>query len=237
MTAIQGNDILDDILLHLTLYIRIVNHTEEKRKHIRRHGIVAVERAVGIQDMSGNSRRTLLHLQEFLVESLFRQGSLLLEIVGIGCQTLYLGKLLHQQTDAIVISRRDQSTVGDTRGILTVYHLLFLWWHTPVAITVFRDQSVFLILVLQVLHPALHCRIMLLHRSLIAILVVQHLQRERQCCRPGNVIRIVVPVSRSYIGNRSILILCLFDITHPLTVQGVVIQDKGLAIASTGAVA
>ena len=188
MTTIQGDDILDDILLYLTLYIRIVNHTEVKRKHIRRHGVVAVERAVGIQDMSGNSRCTLLHLQEFLVESLFRQGSLLLEIVGIGCQTLHLGKLLHQQTDAIVIGRRNQCSVGDTCGILTVYHLLFLWWHAPVAITVFRNQSVFLILVLQVLHPALHCRIMLPHRSLIAILVVQHLQRERQCCRPGNVI-------------------------------------------------
>ena len=55
----------------------------------------------------------------------------------------------------------------------------------------------------------------------VAKLMVEHITGERQSCRPGDSIGIIIPESRSHIRDVAIRTLGITDIVHPLAVESV----------------
>ena len=67
---------LDNLLLHFLTDVFVVNHTKGVRQNVGCHGIIAIECAVRIKDMTGNLRGALLYGEECAVEGLLGEASL-----------------------------------------------------------------------------------------------------------------------------------------------------------------
>ena len=237
MSTIIGHDILHNVFLHFLLHIVVFNHTEGQRQQVSGHGIVTVEGAVGIEDMTRNGGRAFLHVEEFAVEGILGQHGFIVEILRISLESLHTGKVGHHPINLIIISGGDERAIGDTCGILTVDKFLLFRGNTPVSIFVARHQSVLLILVFQVFEPTLHVGIELAHGLVVAVLANHHIESHRQGSRPSHVVGIVVPESRSHIGDAAVFTLCLGDVAHPFGVKRIVVKEECFTETSTGAVA
>ena len=237
MSAVVGDDVLDDVLLHLLFHVVVVNHSEGERQQIGRHGIVAIEGAVGVEDMAGHGGCSALHGLELLVEGILGQCGFVREILGISRESLHPGEISHHQVYLIIISGGDERSVGDAGGVLAVDEFLLFGGHTPVGVFVAGHQSVLLVLVFQVFQPSFHVGIELAHGLVVAVLANHHVEGHRQGGGPCHVVGIVVPESGSHVGDASVFALCLGDVACPFGVEGVVVEKEGLAVAAAGAVA
>ena len=137
----------------------------------------------------------------------------------------------------VVIGSGNECAIRLALCILTVYHGYLLGWHAPVAVFVAGHDTVFPILVFQVLQPAFHSGIVALQGLLVAILVQHHFQTEGQCCGPCHIVAIIVPVGRCHIGYATVFALCFGDVACPFGIEHVVVKHVCLAKASFGAVA
>ena len=168
------DDSLHDTLLHLLFHIGVIYHSEIIRQQVRRDRVIPVEGTVGIENMPGHGRRSFLDSQELSVKRLFRCFCLLVKPMSIPIHLLHTGISCHHLTDIIVISRRYQCDIRLACRILTMNQFLFLGRHTPVAILSTMDQSILLILVLQMLQPAFHIRVVFPQRHIVAIVTIKH---------------------------------------------------------------
>ena len=237
MSAVVGDDVLDDVLLHLLLHVVVVNHSEGERQQIGRHGVVAIEGAVGVEDMAGHGGRSAFHGQELLVEGILGQCGFVREMLGISRESLHPGEISHHQVYLIIICGGDERAVGDAGGVLAVDEFLLFGGHTPVGVFVAGHQSILLVLVFQVFQPSFHVGIELAHGLVVAVLANHHVEGHRQGGGPCHVVGIVVPESGSHIGDASVFALCLGDVACPFGVECVVVEKESLAVAAAGAVA
>ena len=237
MSTVVADDVLDDILLHLLLHVVIVNHSESERQQVGCHGVVAVEGAVGIEDMSRHGSRSALHGQELLVEGFFGQCGFVSELLGISGESLHSGKVSHHPVDSVIVGRGYKRSVGNAGRVFTMDEFFLFGRHTPVAVFVAGHQSVLLVLVFQMLKPAFHVGVELAHGLFVAILANHHVEGHRQGGRPGHIVGIVVPERGSHIWDASVLALCFGDVAHPFGIERVVVEEECLAIAAAGAVA
>ena len=168
------NDSLHDVFLHLLFHIGVIYHSEIIRQQICRDGVVTIVGTVWIQDMSRYGRRSFLDSQELSVKRLLRCFCLLVKPMSIPIHLLHTGISCHHLTDSIIISGGYQSHIRLACWILTMNQFLFLGRHTPVAILSTMDQSILLILVLQMLQPAFHIRVVFPQRHIVAIVTIKH---------------------------------------------------------------
>ena len=87
------------------------------------------------------------------------------------------------------------------------------------------------------LHPSFHVGVEFPQGCLVAILPEQHIKSYHQGGGPCHVVGIVVPECGSHVGDAAVLALCLADVAHPFGIEVGIVEDVGLAIAATGAVA
>ena len=80
--------------------------------------------------------------------------------------------------------------------------------------------------------PTFHVAVVLRHRQCITELRVHHVTGKRKSRRPRHIVRIIVPVCRSYVGDATVLTLCVADIHRPLGIERSVIEDIAFAPAS-----
>ena len=168
------SDGFHDLLLHLLSDVRVVNHAEVVGQHVGRHGVVAIEGAVRIEYMVRHGSRTFFHRQELAVEGFLRQCSLMVKPGGVSCKLLHLCPTRHHAADVEVIGRGDKRHIGLASRVFAMYQLLAFWWHAPVGILATMDESVFLVLVFQMLHPSFHVGIVAAQGLVVAIVPYQH---------------------------------------------------------------
>ena len=167
-----------------------------------------------------------LYSKEFSVESRLHLFRLLGESLCIVAFAQDAGKAFHHPVQPIVVCCGYEGPVGGTVWVFAVYHLDVFWRHTPVTVFVTRHQSVFLILVAHVGYPFFCGWIISADSRQVAELVILHLHGERQCCRPCDVVGVVVPVCRCHIGYASVFSLGFSNVAVPFVVEQVVVEDK-----------
>ena len=231
------DDGLDYLSLHLPPDVGVVYYAEVIWQHIGGDGIVAIVSAVGIEYMARYCRRAFLHGEVLTIEGFLRLGSLGLEPFGIGIQFLHSGIASHHAADVEVIGRGDKCHVGGPCWVLAMDKFFLFRWQAPVGIFPAKDQSVALVLGLQVLQPPFHVRIVFPQRLIVAIVANEHRERHGQGSRPGEVVAIVVPEGRSHVGNASVLALCLGDVSCPLGIERLTVEQERLAETAPCAVA
>ena len=168
--------------------------------------------------MPWNRCRSFVDGKEFLIESIFADTCFLLKPYCIFMEILCFRIRTHHLANIVIISCRDEGTISNSCGIFTMNEFFPFRRNTPVTISVFFYQSIFLVLVFQVFQPSFYVGIIFFHRCIIAILLDEHIERERQCGWPCDIIAIVIPESGSDIGNTSVFALCLYDVSHPFAV-------------------
>ena len=114
--------------------------------------------------------------KEFLVESIFADLCFMLKPFRIFMEILCFRISAHHLANIEIISRRDESSIRNSGGILTMNQFFSFRWHTPITISVFLNQSVFLVLVFQMLQPSLDVGIILSQGSIVAIMLHQHVE-------------------------------------------------------------
>ena len=77
--------------------------------------------------------------------------------------------------------------------------------------------------------PAFDIWIRLVDSLAVAELTVKHVTAERQCCRPCDIIVVVVPEGGCHIAEHPVLTLRLTDVTHPLGIKAFVVEEEALA--------
>ena len=228
---------LDDVLAHLLAGVVVGGHSEDEWEQVGGDGVIAVEGAVGIEDVSRHGGGAPADGEEAFVEGFQGEGCLFLEIGGVGGQALELCEALHHVAQAVVVGRRDERPVGDAGGVFAVYEFLALGWHAPVAIFVFLDETAILVLVFQVLHPSLHVGVVGAQGCVVAVVGEEHVEGHGQGGGPRHVVGVVVPERRGDVGDAAVLALRLGDVAHPFGVERAVVIEECLAIAAAGAVA
>ncbi len=103
----------------------------------------------------------------------------------------------------------------------------FLWWYAPVAVFILGDDAVLIRIFCQdMVDPFPDGWIRIDDRLLVAKLMIEHITGERQGCRPGNIIGIIIPEGRSHIRNIAIRTLGIADIVHPLAVESLIVENE-----------
>ena len=125
--------------------------------------------------MARNRRGTLLYRQERTVKGVLRELHLVIKPYLVRRMSHDHSKSLHHLTHLIVVSRRDERHIGLAGRVLAMNQFFLLGWHAPVAILSTIDDTVALILRLQMFQPTLNVRIELAKRLVVTIVSPQHL--------------------------------------------------------------
>ena len=215
-----------DVLYDLTdnVLLAILRHNAKGHgQYVCRNGVVAIEHAVRIEHMTRTGRGASLDGQELLVE---RLRHLLADRTPIVSLT---APLLHQLQGADDVGRRDERHVRLAGRVLRMDEFQLFRGYAPVGIFATTDDAITTVLLDDVLHPLLDIWIAVLDGLTIAILSIEHIARERQCCRPRHIVGIVVPEGGCHIRNATIRALCLTNIAHPLGIEAFVVKEERLA--------
>ena len=203
------------------------SNAEGERQEISGRGIVAIIDAVWIKHMTRTTGGSCLVGEELLVESFYHPASAVCPSFCFFLQTLQVGKLLCQLQTADHISGGYQLAIGLSLRILTVNQFQLLWWYAPVAVFILGDDAVLIRIFCQdMVDPFPNGWIRIDDRLLVAKLMIEHITGERQGCRPGNIIGIIIPEGRSHIRNIAIRTLGIADIVHPLAVESLVVENE-----------
>ena len=215
------HDILDQAS-HYRLTAAVGHKAESQGQQIGRGGVVAV----------------VAVMEEAAVERLRHSLRLHHERVSLGGESLFKGKIAKQLQDANDVGRRNKRAVGLAGRVFAMNQVEALGWHAPVAIGVFGDQPVVVAEGIdEMSNPFLDGRIAFTKRPAVAILSPQHIARERQGGRPGDVVGKVIPEQRCHIGQAAVRALCLADVAHPLGIQAFVLEEVALAQRAHRAIA
>ena len=218
------HDLLDEFAAQL-----LGSDAEGERQEIGSRGIVAIIDAVWIKHMTRTSGSSCLVGEELLVEGLYHPVSAVCPSLRFFLQTLQVGKLLCQLQTADHISGGYQLAIGLSLRILTVNQFQLLRWYAPVAVFILGDDAVLIRIFCQdMVDPFSDGWIRIDDRLPVAKLMIEHITGERQGCRPGNIIGIVIPEGRSHIRDVAIRTLGIADIVHPLAVESLVVENEAL---------
>ena len=212
--VVLRDEVGDDVLHHLAAHVVVIGQPEGVGQQVGGHGVVAVERAVGVEQVARHGARRLFLGEEFAVESGVGVGILIRKIARIVVERLLACPPLHQLAQTCVIGGGYQGAVGDA-----------------------GYQSAFAILVFEVSQPAFHVGVVLVHGFMVAILPLQHIQGEGQCGRPRHVVGVVIPESGCHIGDAPVFTLCFNDVAYPFGIECFIVEEESLAIAASRAVA
>ena len=203
------------------------SNAEGERQEIGSRGIVAIIDAVWIKHMTRTTGSSCLVGEELLVEGFYHLASAVCPSLRFFLQTLQVGKLLCQLQTADHIGGGYQLAIGLSLRILTVNQFQLLRWYAPVAVFILGDDAVLIRIFSQdMVDPFPDGWIRIDDRLLVAKLMIEHITGERQGCRPGDIIGIVIPESRSHIRDVAIRTLGIADIVHPLAVESFIGENE-----------
>ena len=188
--------------------------------------------------MSRHMGCSLFYMQEAGIECVFHTMFQFFPFFCIGFQSLQAGKTMHQLQHFQIIGSGDQRTVSLAGRILTVNQFQRFGRNTPVTIFIF-SYDIFLchIVFTDMSHPFFDSRIILLYRTFISEIGKKHITSHRQRRGPSHIVRVIVPIGRSDIGNTTVFTLCFADITCPFGIHCIIIEKHTLSPTSHGAVA
>ena len=176
-------------------------------------------------------------MQVFAVERFFHLLCPCSPLRLVFFQVLQGGEALHDVEQFDVISRRNQCPVGDACRVFAMNQFQRFGRNAPVSVFVFGNQPVLHVFPAQVKHPFADGRVAPFHRFPVSELGVKHVAGERKHGRPGDIVIIIHPESRSDIAEASVLALGFADVTCPFAIKRVDVEQVTFAPASHGAVA